>query len=131
MSITRSCWALMLVVCLTLLPSAGHTAETSPRPNAEQARSAYDSGARFVDVRSGWEWFAGHLKDATHLPVGDVDEDAASVLPDKNQPIVTYCAVGVRAQTAAESLRRQGYTHVTAMTGGYEDLKAAGYPVVE
>jgi len=24
-----------------------------------------------------------------------------------------------------------GYTHVSAMTGGYDDLKAAGFPVVE
>ncbi len=41
-----------------------------------------------------------------------------------------YCASGRRAR-AAEQLRQLGYQLVTAMTGGYADLKAAGYPVVE
>lgn len=131
MSINHACLAFILTTGLLLSSPTARSAAISARPNAEQARPAYAAGARFVDVRSSWEWWSGHLKGATHLPVGDVSDDAASILPDKHQPIVTYCAVGVRAQTAAEALRRQGYTNVTAMTGGFDDLKAAGYPVVE
>jgi rhodanese-related sulfurtransferase len=53
------------------------------------------------------------------------------VLPQKDEPFVLDCGTGRRAQSAAEQLRQLGYSHVTAMTGGYADLKAAGYPVVE
>lgn len=106
------------------------TAE-SLRPDARAARADFEAGVRFVDVRSEAEWADGHLKGALHLPVGDVAEQAAQRLPDKSAPVVTYCRSGGRAQAAAMTLRVQGYTQVKAMTGGYDDLKSAGYPVVE
>ena len=61
----------------------------------------------------------------------EVAADASTVLPQKDKPIVLYCKSGRRAQSAAEQLRQLGYRDVTAMTGGYADLKAAGYPVAE
>lgn len=106
-------------------------ADDAPRPSAAEARAAYDSGAVFVDVRTDAEWSAGHLKNARHLPVDEVAADASTVLPRKDQPVVLYCKSGRRAESAAEQLRQLGYQRVTAMTGGYADLKAAGYPVVE
>lgn len=108
-----------------------YAAAEAPRPDAAQVRGAYDAGVSFVDVRTNAEWSAGHVKGALHLPVADVDADAAAALPKKDQPIVLYCVSGRRAEAAAESLRRQGYTNVTAMIGGYRDLKAAGYPIVD
>jgi phage shock protein E len=103
----------------------------APRPSAAQVHEAYDNGTVFVDVRTDAEWSAGHVKNAVHLPVDQVGARAASVLPAKDKPVVLYCGTGRRAQSAAESLRQLGYTNVTAMTGGYADLKAAGFPVVE
>ncbi len=119
-----------LIAAVALFVVIGAAAD-APRPDAAQVRGAYDSGASFVDVRTDAEWSAGHLKGAVHLPVADVGTDAAAALPKKNQPIVTYCVSGGRAEAVAESLRSQGYTNVTAMIGGYKDLKSAGYPVVE
>jgi rhodanese-related sulfurtransferase len=118
------------IACLALLVSLCACADGA-RPDAAQVRHAYDSGATFVDVRTDAEWSAGHVDGAVHLPVADVDAGAAAALPKKDQPIVLYCGTGRRAETAAESLRRQGYTQVTAMIGGYADLKAAGFPVAE
>ena len=106
-------------------------ADDASRPSAAEARAAYDSGAVFVDVRTDAEWSAGHVANARHVPVDEVAADAATVLPQKNEPVVLYCKSGRRAQSAAEQLRQLGYQHVTAMTGGYAELKAAGYPVVE
>jgi phage shock protein E len=106
-------------------------ADDASRPSAAEARAAYDSGAVFVDVRTEAEWSAGHVANARHLPVDEVAADAATVLPQKNEPVVLYCKSGRRAQSAAEQLRQLGYQHVTAITGGYAELKAAGYPVVE
>jgi len=120
-----------LALTAPMVPAADANTEAAPRPSASEVRPAYAAGAKFVDVRSAAEWSNGHLEGALHLPVADVAEQAARVLPDKNQPIITYCAAGGRAETAAESLRHLGYTQVTAMTGGYADLKAANYPVVE
>ena len=98
------------------------------RPDAAAVKALAAGGAVLVDVRSEEEWKAGHARGAVFLPWRDVPEQAAGKLPAKDTPIVTYCAVGKRAAKAADSLRELGYTHVTAMTGGYDDLKQAGYP---
>lgn len=118
--------AAVLTVAAAITPA--HAADEQ-RPNAAAVRPLYQAGALFVDVRTDEEWAAGHLKTAIHLPVDQVSDKAGSVLPDKTKPIVTYCRSGARAQKAAGILRELGYTHVTAMTGGYDDLKAAGYSV--
>lgn len=126
----RRVWLGVLAAASVLLLVSTCVSADGSRPDAAQARAAYDSGATFVDVRTDAEWSAGHLDGAVHLPVADVDAGAAAALPQKEHPIVLYCRTGGRAETAAESLRQQGYTRVTAMIGGYADLKAAGYPVV-
>ncbi len=99
------------------------------RPDAAQAASLARDGAVLVDARSLEEWDAGHAKGAILMPWQQVDALAPTLLPDKNAAIVTYCAVGVRAWRAASSLRALGYTHVTAMRGGFADLEATGHPV--
>ena len=99
------------------------------RPDPAEARKLYDEGATFVDVRTDREWARGRVKGAIHIPVKEVDADAAAEIPDKNQPIVTYCAAGPRAAKGAAALRKLGYKDVTAMTGGYSDWQAAHDPV--
>ena len=120
-----------LLTLVAILGSApdGRAADAVPRPSATEVRREYDAGVLFVDVRSDAEWSAGHLRSARHLPVDAVAKTAETVLPDKDKPLITYCQAGGRAQTAAESLRALGYTNVTAMKGGFDDLKAAGFPV--
>ena len=129
---TRRCIRILYGVLFGTVALTGIcTADDASRPSAVETRAAYDSGTVFVDVRTDAEWSAGHLKNARHLPVDEVAADASTVLPQKNEPVVVYCKSGRRAQSAAEQLRQLGYQHVTAMTGGYADLKVAGYPVVE
>ena len=98
------------------------------RPDALQTISLVADGAVLIDVRSQGEWSAGHAKGALLMPWRNIEQEAPAKLPNKDTPIVTYCAVGVRAWYGATSLRKLGYTHVTAMTGGFDDLKKAGYP---
>ena len=119
-----------LLLCVLALAGVGVHAE-APRPSAADVRGAYDDGMVFVDVRTDSEWSGGHVKDAVHLPLDQTAARAASLLPAKDATLVLYCHTGRRAQSAAEQLRQLGYTHVSAMTGGYDDLKAAGFPVVE
>ena len=119
------------LLAVTVLLAGACAGDEAPRPDAAQVRDAYDAGTVFVDVRTDAEWSAGHVKNAVHLPLDEVQASGTTILPAKDQKVVIYCGTGRRAQSAAESLRQQGYTQVTAMTGGYKDLKAAGYPVVE
>jgi len=123
---------MMVLLAFAFVPfsaCAVRTTDAPLRPSAAEVRSDYDAGVLFVDVRTDAEWSGGHLRSALHLPVAAVGTTAAALLPDKDRPIVTYCQAGSRAQKAAESLRALGYTRVTAMAGGFDDLEAAGFPV--
>src|SRR2546429_7126685 len=50
-----------------------------------------------VDVREGDEWRAGHLPGAIHIPRGFLELQVDEKLPDKDAPIVLYCAGGNRS----------------------------------
>jgi adenylyltransferase/sulfurtransferase len=60
----------------------------------------------------------------------ELDEKAESLLPNKDVPIIIYCAVGIRSLAAAKFLKKMGYTNVFSMAKGIEGWEAAGYEVV-
>lgn len=72
-----------------------------------------DMAATVVDVRQDPEWAAGHLPDAIHVELGDLDDAA---LP--GSPITVMCGHGERAMTAASLLEATGHTDVSVLAGG-------------
>ncbi|PSP18122.1 MAG: sulfurtransferase [Cyanobacteria bacterium QS_8_64_29] len=72
-----------------------------------------------------------HLPGAINIPSDDINQVAPQRLPDKNAPIVVYCANGPckRSQRAWERLKALGYTQVWEYDEGREDWVAAGLPV--
>jgi len=62
-------------------------------------------------VRSPGEFAAGHVAGASNIPVGEIGQRAAD-LGAAEQPIVLYCASGMRSALAARTLRRAGFTRV-------------------
>lgn len=72
-----------------------------------------------------------HLPGAINLVADDVDTRAATLLPDKAAPIVTYCsntACPNSGQVAAK-LESLGYTNVRKYAEGIQDWVEAGLPV--
>ena len=65
-----------------------------------------------------------YIAGVTMTPeVSSIEQQAATVLPDLSQPIVTFCAVGGRSHLAAQELLEMGYT--TVLNGG--GVKDLGY----
>lgn len=83
-----------------------------------------------LDVREKEELALGYLKGSIFIPRASLPEKAESLLPDKDAPIVVYCAAGVRSLLAAKTLRSMGYTNVSSMKEGIEGWKAKGYETV-
>ena len=79
-----------------------------------------------LDVREKDEWREGHLEGAVSLPRGFLEIKVESTVPDKNTPIIAYCAGGVRSLIAGKALKEMGYQNVTSMAGGYGAWKNAG-----
>ncbi|HEX9057825.1 MAG TPA: molybdopterin-synthase adenylyltransferase MoeB [Ktedonobacterales bacterium] len=89
-------------------------------------------GERFpiVDVREKLEWNDGHISDAVHVPRGFLELQIEEAIPDKRQPVLLYCAGGVRSALAAETLKQMGYEQPISMAGGYTAWSNAGLPTV-
>lgn len=83
-----------------------------------------------IDVREKNEWDEGHIPGAAHVPRGYLELRIEGRVPDKSQPVLLYCAGGVRSVLAARTLQDMGYTDVRSMKGGYTSWKDAGKPFV-
>ena len=79
------------------------------------------NGAIIVDVRSKAEYLSGHIKDSINIPVDTLRNNLLK-LKDKNQPIVTCCASGMRSAAAKSILKSSGFTKVYN-GGGWSSLK--------
>ena len=78
-------------------------------------------GAVIVDVRSKSEYLAGHIKGSMNLPVDTLRNNLVK-LKDKNQPIITCCASGMRSASAKSILKSNGFMNVYN-GGGWSSLK--------
>src|SRR5258706_6719843 len=89
-------------------------------------------GERFalVDVRETTEWNEGHLPDALHVPRGFLELRIEEAVPDKDQPVVLYCASGVRPLLAGQTLKQLGYRQPVSPAGGYNRSEKARVPTV-
>ena len=68
-------------------------------------------GAIILDVRSKGEFTGGHIKGSINIAV-DVLSSNLSKLKDKEKPIITCCASGMRSASAKSILKANGYTNV-------------------
>lgn len=85
-------------------------------------------GATIIDVREAAEWEQGHLPSAVHISKSYVEQQVEAAVPDRDTPVVLYCAGGVRSLFAAQTLQQLGYTNVASMAGGFQAWKSAGLP---
>jgi hypothetical protein len=72
--------------------AASSPAASIPEISREQLiRSLRERSVTLVDVLSPESFVAFHIPGAINLPVMDIAREAATVLPDRRQRIVTYC----------------------------------------
>jgi molybdopterin/thiamine biosynthesis adenylyltransferase/rhodanese-related sulfurtransferase len=89
---------------------------------------ALDAKPTIIDVREASEWEQGHLPSALHISKSYVEQQVENAVPDRDAPVVLYCAGGVRSLFAAQAMEQLGYTNVASMSGGFQAWKSAGLP---
>lgn len=82
---------------------------------------------QLLDVREVPEWVAGHIEDATHVPMHQLHTAQDELATDRT--IVCVCRSGHRSAAVAEALRRAGYDAVNLL-GGMQAWAADGLPFV-
>jgi ArsR family transcriptional regulator len=106
-----------------------------PAVTLKEAREAYEGGyALFVDARDSDFFEMGHIPGALNLPVKDFDR----VFPTLKEQllaahqIITYCD-GANCEASVELTEKllfAGLEYVEIFTGGIQQWKAAGQPLV-
>ena len=63
------------------------------------------------------------------MPRGNLESRIEQAVPDRDTPVVLYCATGSRSAFAAKTLAELGYKNVSSLAGGFTEWKRAGLPV--
>ena len=86
---------------------------------------------KVLDVRTGFEFNRGHLKDAINLNYYSRKfEDKLNEL-DKNTTWLVHCRSGVRSGKTMPLMKAAGFTSVIHLVDGILDWKNAGLPLVK
>ena len=84
-------------------------------------KSLMDEGAIIIDVRTKGEFAGGHIPNSVNVP-GNGLRSYVAELKDKNVPIITCCASGIRSAAAKTFLKKEGY-QIVHNGGGWASLQ--------
>lgn len=110
--------------------NAGLPVERLGLSTVDELKRRLESGEDLIvlDVRDENEWREGHIKDALHIYVGQLQNRLDEVPRDR--PISVFCNIGHRASLAASILLRAGYTNLCCdVLGSMRAWNAKKFPV--
>ncbi len=82
-----------------------------------------------VDVREAAEWAAGHIANARHIPLGQLDKRLSELEKFKGRDVIVVCQSGNRSAGACRRLGKSGFEKVHNLAGGIAAWTDAGLPV--
>ena len=82
------------------------------------------NGGQIVDVRKPGEYEAEHVKDAISYPLDYINDHLVDL--DKEQEQLVHCKSGYRSVIASSILKRNGYTNVVDIAGGFQAISDDG-----
>ncbi|MDZ4746637.1 MAG: rhodanese-like domain-containing protein [bacterium] len=68
------------------------------------------NGATIVDVRTKGEYQSGHIKGSMSIPLDSLNSNLSKI--NKDKPIITCCASGMRSASAKSILKANGFVDV-------------------
>ena len=83
-----------------------------------------------LDVRTEAEYAKSHIAGSVHLPLEQVGQIIAELVPDKNSEVYVYCLSGSRSVYAVDQMTKMGYTNVFNVTSGLLAWRGKQYPLV-
>jgi rhodanese-related sulfurtransferase len=80
---------------------------------------------QLVECRKLYEWVAGHIEGALHLPLNAIMAGAGTDL-DRARPVALICRTGNRSELATMMFQARGFEAYN-VEGGMEAWDEAGY----
>ena len=108
-----------------------YNSHSVPYISVEQLKAIQQKDSEILfDAREPEEFQVSHLKNASYVGYKDFSaEEIQQQFPDKDQPIVVYCSLGVRSEKIGEKLQQLGYKNIQNLYGGIFEWKNNNYPV--
>lgn len=82
-----------------------------------------------VDVREDKELSVGKIKDSLHIPISNFAARVNELTKHKQKNILVYCGSGNRSSHACNILAKEGFEHISNLSGGLMAWKSANLPV--
>lgn len=86
---------------------------------------------QLLDVRTLREVKEGYIEEAVHIDFFDQNFEKLANQLNKNKPLIVYCAAGGRSAKSGDKLAAMGFTKIYDLTGGINQWKQDGYPLVK
>ena len=90
----------------------------------QQLSQALEQGALVIDVREVSEYQSGHYPGALNIPLHQIKQNIHLLPANHSQPIIVYCASGLRSGLARHQIEDAGFTTVLN-AGSQRNLPAA------
>ena len=103
------------------------TGDRIPIVSVDEARERLAQDAVMLDVREPDEWQAGHVADATWVPMGELAARQDEI--PKDRFLVVACRSGNRSARVTQALVAAGYDAAN-LVGGLQAWAEAGQPLV-
>jgi rhodanese-related sulfurtransferase len=100
------------------LRTAAEAKARVPQVEPSQIDQRIATGTVVIDVREAEEHAKSGVPGAVNVSIGTLAEKVASVVPNKDAPVICYCNGGNRGSLAAAQLQELGYTNVSSIAGG-------------
>ena len=100
-----------------------------PRELAEKIAQGHPPAV--IDVRTGFEFKAGHIPGAINAPVWKILFRLVSLPQDKNAELVVLCELGPRAMAGKALLGLFGFSSVSLLAGHMSVWRRLGLPMVK
>ena len=123
--LTGSFVALVVALVWTSIQPRG-TTRISP---LDATRLISHEDAVVLDVRADGEFRSGHIVNAVHVPVEQLEASAKRLAKYRNRPIIAACRTGQRASAAVKTLKSLGFERLYVINGGMSAWEGANLPL--
>lgn len=89
------------------------------------------ANAIVLDVRDDAEFANGHITDAKHIPLAQLDARIKEIIRYKDKPVLVSCQAGARSGKACDILRKHEFSKIYNLQGGLNAWEQAKLPVVK
>ena len=106
---------------------AGKPLDTIHSIEPKEFAKLVHEGGNVLDVRRINEVESGHVKNATAIPLAELEDNLDHL--DKDKPLMIHCAGGYRSVIAASLMKREGFKNITNVHCGWKEIKNTDVPV--